>query len=192
MGGYAELPRTQRVPAYLEDSPESLAILAALTDRAIAVREAALDAGEQMRVNTATWGLALWEELTGIETDESLSDAERRRAVTARLCGSGTCNAAMIARLTRALTGYDCAVLEQADQYTFTLRFVGDQTAFVEFPLDSIRAAVEEVKPAHLKFVIAGITWRDIEAAALTWAGLEAQFPYWSDIETKSAVIARD
>ena len=39
---------------------------------------------------------------------------------------------------------------------------------------------VEEVKPAHLRFVIEAITWADIEAAEMTWAMLEEQFDSWA------------
>lgn len=191
MGGYFELPRAQRVPEYHEESPESRTIIAALSDGALAARDAAEDAGAQMRVSTATWGLALWEELTGIETDETRSDEERRTAITARLCGSGTCNAEMIARIARMVTGYEGVVIEQTDQYRFSLSFVGDRLEFAEFDLDAIRAAVEEVKPAHLEFVISRITWGDLDSAGLTWAELEEVMECWGDFDTKTIVKKR-
>lgn len=191
MGEYYDLPRCQRAPEHHEQSTESLAIIVALTDRALAARAAAEDTGAQMRVSTATWGLALWEELTGIETDESRSDEERRKAIIARLCGSGTCNAEMIARIARTVTGYEAVVIEQADKYRFSLSFVGERLEFVEFDLDAIRAAVEEVKPAHLEFVISRITWGDLDDAGMTWAELEKIMECWGDFDTKTIVKER-
>ena len=43
---------------------------------------------------------------------------------------------------------------------------------------------VEEIKPAHLRFVIEAITWADIEAAEMTWAMLEEQFDSWAALES--------
>lgn len=194
MGAYTELPRSQRIPEYLEDSPETLTMVAALTEGAISTVEAAKDAGAQLRVKTATWGLNLWEELTGIETDESRTDEERRAAVIARLTGPGVCNAETIERIGREMTGHECSVTEQAGEYSFTLRFNGTGTkpTFEALPLTAIRAAVEEVKPAHLAFIIPGITWGDIESAELTWAGIETEFTSWGDIESRSTIRAKE
>lgn len=192
MGSYLDLPRAQRAPDYLEQSPESLALLRAITERAMLCREAALDTGAQLRVNTATWGLDLWEELAGIEPDGSLSDAERRRAVTARLEGAGVCTPAVIARIARTVTGYEGLVTEQTARYTFTLRFAGDEPGFAVLPLPALRAAVEEVKPAHLKFVIASVTWGDLAEAALSWGGLPGTFPVWRSFETTSVITKKE
>ncbi len=192
MATYQDLPGTQRVPEHLEADPKSLAIIVALTDQALAARAAVLDAADQAHIATATWGLAWWEDLVGITPAAGATEEERRAAITTKLLGSGTCNAGMISDIAKALTGYEAVVVEQTDEYTFSLYFLGDSSFFASFDLDAIIAAVEEVKPAHLKFVILPVTWGDLETAGLTWEQLEEQFPTWEAFDQKIMVRARE
>lgn len=101
----------------------------------------------------------------------------------AQLCAGGTANAALIESMARALTGYGAKVTENFAEYTFSLRFYGEQAGFIRINAQQLRDAVELIKPAHLEFIISPITWGDLEAAGLTWAEMEAQFPTWGDIE---------
>lgn len=188
---YTDLPKVQRVPAYLEEDRETLAIVSAATDEALAARAALEDWIDQLWISTATWGLELWEELVGIPTDLSLSDGERRGAIVSKLCGAGTCNADMISRMAKALTGCDAVTIEHPAEYTFSLQFIGDTPGFAQFDLDVIRAAVEEVKPAHLQFIITGITWADFHLMQMTWLALESQQTTWYDIHNKIMVQPR-
>lgn len=107
---YQDLPRPQRVPEHLEAEAKSLAIIVALTDQALAARAAVLDAADQAHIATATWGLELWEDLVGIVPETGATDADRRKAITAKLLGAGTCNAGMISDIAKALTGCDAVV----------------------------------------------------------------------------------
>ena len=191
MATYQDLPRTQRVPEHLEADPKSLAVIVALTDQALAARAAVLDAADQAHIQTATWGLALWEDLVGIVPAEGATLEDRRKAVTTKLLGSGTCNAQMVSDIARALTGCDAVVIEQTGEYTFTLGFVGDEPGFIDFDLDTIIAAVEEVKPAHLQFVILGITWRDFHTMGMRWMDLHPMQATWSDIHNKVMIQPR-
>ena len=114
---YQDLPRTQRVPEHLEADGKSLAVIVALTDQALAARAAVLDASDQAHIATATWGLELWEELVGVVPAEGASLEDRRKAVTTKLLGSGTCNAGMVSDIARALTGCGAVVIEQFSAY---------------------------------------------------------------------------
>ena len=57
--------------------------------------------------------------------------------------------------------------------------------------LDTIIAAVEEVKPAHLQFVILGITWRDFHTMGMRWMDLHQMQATWSDIHNKVMIQPR-
>ena len=57
--------------------------------------------------------------------------------------------------------------------------------------LDAIRAAVEEVKPAHLEFIINGITWRDFHTMGMRWMDLHAMEATWADIHNKVMIQPR-
>lgn len=188
---YSDLPRAQRPPSYHEESWQSLAILEAFTDAALKSRAALEDWIDQMWISSATWGLELWEEMVGISTDLNLSDGARRAAVVAKLCGAGTCNAAMISRIAKALTGCDAIAVEHPAEYTFSLTFIGAEPGLHSFNLDAIRAAVEEVKPAHLQFIIAGITWADFHLLQMTWLKLHSEETTWHDIHSKVMVQPR-
>lgn len=189
---YYDLPSTQRVQEHIEASPESMGIIVALTNAALAARAAVLDSTDQLHVQSATWGLSLWEELLAITPAAGASDEARRTAITTKLLGSGTCDAGMIQSIVKQLTGYDCVVVEQTSVYTFSIYFVGDTSEFKDFDLPAILAAVEEVKPAHLKFVITPITWGDLEATGLTWGELALRFPTWGSVELAVTVHERE
>ena len=129
---YQDLPRPQRVPEHLEADAKSLAIIVALTDQALAARAAVLDAADQAHIATATWGLELWEDLVGIVPETGATDADRRKAITAKLLGAGTCNAGMISDIAKALTGCDAVVIEQFSTYQFSLQFIGDEPGLAQ------------------------------------------------------------
>ncbi len=192
MARYDSLPLYERVPDYYMHSPPTAAIIRALTDRALAIRDSMMDAAEQFNVHSATWGLALWEELTGLTPAAGADEQTRRGNIMVRLRGSGTCNAAMISSIAEAITGYGAVVVEHFSEYTFSLILVGDTPGFADIDRQAIIDAVEEVKPAHLKFVIESITWRDFMSMLYTWQMVEDQRLTWRDIETKVMVQRRE
>ena len=128
---YITLPRSQRVEDYLEQG-QSLAIMAAFANAALAMRSAQEDWIDQLWIASATWGLDPWEAMVGIVPAADATLAERRSAVTAKLLGAGTCNAAMISRIAKAITGYDAVVIEYFSKYQFALTFVGDTPGFAD------------------------------------------------------------
>ena len=109
---------------------------------------------------------------------------QRRSEVIAKLCSTGTTTAEMIRAMAEALTGYSAGVTENFGEYSFSLRFYGKQAGFINIDADLLMRTVEEIKPAHLRFVIEPITWGDLEDAELTWAQLEAQFESWAALES--------
>ena len=189
---YEDLPRAQRAPEHLEADSKPRAIIAVLTDPMLAARAAVLDTADQAHIQTATWGLGLWEELVDITPAAGATNEERRSAITSKLLGSGTCNAGMVSDIARALTGCDAVVIEQHSTYQFSLQFIGDEPGLAQFDLDAIRAAVEEVKPAHLEFIILGITWADFDLVNMTWYDLHQMRATWFDIHNKVMIQPRD
>lgn len=192
MARYDDLPLYERVPDYYMQSPPTAAIIRALTDRVLGIRADMLDAAEQFNVHSATWGLKLWEELTGLKPAAGADEQTRKGSVLARLRGSGTCNAAMISSIAEAITGYGAVVVEHFSEYTFSLILVGDTPGFADIDRQAIIDAVEEVKPAHLKFVIESITWRDLMSMLYTWQMVEDQGLTWQDLRTKIMVQRRE
>lgn len=100
---------------------------------------------------TATWGLKYWEQLYGIETDETLEIESRRRAVLSRRRIHGQpMNPARVEEILSELTGTLATVEEDIDDYTFQVSFVNGQFDFVK-----MMEKLDKIKPSHLNYQIA-------------------------------------
>jgi hypothetical protein len=106
------------------------------------------DLKEQLRVDTATWGLALWEDYFGITPGAGQSDFTRREVIKAKMRSAGTTTVALIKTVSEAYTNGEVDVTENNPAYTFTVTFVS--TRGQPPNLDQLKAAIEEIKPAHL------------------------------------------
>lgn len=159
----------------LQQSPEVRAILEAWQQGVDRAGAAVNDALAQMDVNTATWGLDLWEEALGIPVEAEKELAYRRTRVVAKLRGVGTTTAETIRNVAASFSYGEVEVAELPSEYRVTVRFVG----MLGLPpnLDDLKAAIGEVIPAHLEIVY--ITdlkvWNDVkdktwgEMSTLTW-----------------------
>ena len=184
MADLSALSILERLPQRLRARPSTVGVAEPMTELAAAYKEATLDLADQFYVPTATWGLAEWERLVGITPAANQTLEQRRSAVVAKLCSTGTTNAEMIRALAEALTGYGASVTENFGDYSFSLRFYGEENGFINIDADLLVRTVEEVKPAHLRFIIEKIRWGDIETVGMTWADMEARFPTWGDVES--------
>ncbi len=112
--------------------------------------ESGADLREQFFLETATWGLAGWEWMYGIETDVKKSDEERRSAVLARIRGRGTATVEMIRSVSEGFVGGKVAVEEHNDEYFFNIIML--EVIGIPPNIEDLRAVIEEIKPAHLAF----------------------------------------
>ena len=130
------------------------------------------------------WGLALWETAYGIPV-EAAKDAEYRRSrIISKLRGQGTPTAELIRAVAASFANGEVEVVEHNDQYYFAVRFVS--VLGVPPNIDDLKAAVNEIKPAHLNCIyeyvyrqwglfktctwgqLAGRTWKDLREGQLT------------------------
>ena len=175
------LPNRERVPEYHYASEQSKALIDMLEDASLEAKAALEDVMAQFFVDTATWGLTLWEQQVGIETDNSLPLATRRAAIRQKLVASGNTTSEMIRGLAEALTGYEAKV-EVNDDYSFSLSFWGEKNQLATIDVAELKTVVEQIKPAHLRFVIradlesVNMTWKYFEDNPTTWAQLESMF----------------
>ena len=180
-----------RLPRPLRDETYTAVISEALREMGADALTVVRSVEDQLTPATATWGLAAWEEITGITPGVSATLEERRAAVIAQLCSRGTTNAAAIERLAQSLTGYGAAVTENFKDYSFSLTFLGEENGFVAMDLTLLYSSVEIIKPAHLKFIVNHVTWDSLEAVNMTWEQLEQQFETWADLEAAVPVKKR-
>lgn len=135
-------------PAWWRQSPETVAILEALGSEAEALRADLRDLLAQCHVETATWGLALWEQQVGIPTDEGKAIEDRRAAVLSRLRGIGTVTVDMIRRVAESFSTAPVEIVEDAAGYHFDVKFIVNDGRPQD--LSDYAAAINAVKPAHL------------------------------------------
>lgn len=188
--GFEELTERELVPGYHLACAQSRALIETLADASLEAKAALYDVMDQFFVETATWGLDLWEQQVGIETDHSLSQADRRAAIKQSLVASGNTTAEMVRQLAEAITGYEARVIVNQD-YSFSLEFLGEKNELADINVEGLRSVVEQIKPAHLRFVISGVTWGDIESVGLTWQYFETNKMTWAEFESKFCVHAK-
>lgn len=181
------LPKRERVPDYHYACQQSKAIIETLADASREVKAALGDVVDQFFVDTATWGLALWEQQAGIETDASLPLAARRTAVKQKLVAGGNTTAEMVRQLAESITGYEARVILN-DDYSFSLEFLGERNELMDIDVSEIRSVVEQIKPAHLLFIISSLIWEDMESIGLVWQWFEDSPMAWAELEAKFCV----
>ena len=140
------------IPERLRKIPELMAVIGAEDPEARAAYDATVDFLAQLNVDTATWGLDLWEFEYGIQTDASKSLDARRTALKAKMRGAATTTAAQIRRIVNAYTGNDnCKVAEYPREYLVGVSYTLDPSA--QERIDACRASLREALPAHLGLV---------------------------------------
>lgn len=156
-------------PKWWQASPETLAIWQAEDTEAAALRAHWRDILDQCNVETATWGLALWERQLDLPTDSGLPDDLRRSKILAKLRGVGTVTPAMIRAVAESFSEYPVELEEQPRAYHFTIRYIG--VPDIDHPQGLIDS-INQLKPAHLTF---GIAHRVIQPRAVSVAAVSRQ-----------------
>ena len=127
------------------------------------------DLNNNLYIKTATWGLDLFEEELGLTTDKSISYEERRERILAKKRGNGTTTKAMIKNTAEAFSGGEVEVIENFNDYSFVVKFVGVKG--IPKNLTLFKNMIEEIKPAHLNYELAFTytVWNMVMAADNTW-----------------------
>lgn len=146
---------------------------------------------KQFFVETATWSLYLWENKYGIVVDESKPLADRRAAIRDKMTAAGNTTAEMVRQLAMALTGYEARVVVHSADYSFSLEFLGEENTLADIDVSQVRKMVEQIKPAHLQFIISGLTWNDIESVCLTWQWFDDTPVFWAEFESKFCIHSK-
>lgn len=140
---------------------------------------------EQLQPQTASgWGLAMWETAYGIPVDVTKDLEFRRTRLLSKLRGQGTPTAELVRAVAASFANGEVDVIEHNDQYYFVVKFVS--VLGVPPNIDDLTAAINEIKPAHLRYIyeytyrqwgllrpytwgaLAGRTWKDLREGQLT------------------------
>ena len=140
------------------------------------------DLSKNLYVKTATWGLDLFEEELGLVTDKSISYEERRERILAKKRGNGTTTKAMIKNTAEAFSGGEVEVIEDFNDYSFVVKFVGIKG--IPKNLTLFKNMIEEIKPAHLNYELAFTytVWNMVMATDNTWSDFNSKT--WVELMT--------
>lgn len=103
----------------------------------------------QLNPNTATWGLALWEEALGLPADEPIPYGSRRIRVIARLRGMGTTTPARLQSVLETFCpGCDVSVVEHFQEYVVEIKLRMIAHGVDDMP--GLKTMLKLIMPAHL------------------------------------------
>lgn len=133
------------------------------------------DVKRQRFVDSATWGLALWEKDYGLLVDPEKSDAFRRERLKAKARGNGTTTKQAIINMASAFAGGEAEIQEYPQDSRFVVKFTGVKG--IPANMQDLTASIEEIKPAHLACdyaytynwwnALQGKVWNDLRP--MTW-----------------------
>lgn len=143
-------PLKEQLPENYMGSPETCAIEDAIEPEVIGVWDAQGSLMDQLFVDTATWGLDLWERDYGLETDKSKPDDFRRSRIISKIRSQGTATKEMIKNAAESFSGGETEIIEYPSEHRFEVKFSG--TVGTPPNMDDLTEAIEDIKPAHLAY----------------------------------------
>ena len=141
-----------RLPRYYQDSPQVSELERVLGEQAGALRVSESDTLAQLWVDTATWGLDLWEQALGLPAGRTMEETRRRARVLAKVKGTGSTTVERLMGIAAAFSTSAVEIVERFDQYRFEIWYT-ETIGPIQSPED-LAAIVNELKPAHLAWEV--------------------------------------
>ncbi len=160
------------LPDFYANSSQVLEIQGAFEHWSEALSAAKEDLFLQFNVESATWGLTIWEKALGLEIDVTKPYGYRRTRIMSKLRGSGTTTKAMINNVAESFSNGVVTVLEHSSENRFEIKFTG--TLGIPPNMDDLTAALEEIKPAHLAYSYVYVYRLHSQLSAYTHAQLSS------------------
>lgn len=140
------------------------------------------DVEKQLYVDSATWGLDIWEDTYNIPTNLNATYEDRREVIKAKTRGQGTITPQMLKKTAEAFSGGEVDIIEHPEDDYFIIKFIGvkgiprNMAGFIDM--------LEDIKPAHLEYDIqySYTVWNVIEDKKTSWTG--AKTNTWSQLKT--------
>lgn len=169
-------------PKYYEDSKVVREITKVDAEELELLYERITDVFRQYFIETATWGLKMWEEMFDIRTDESKTYEERRGVIKSELRRYGTATIPMIKNVAESYLNGEVELTEQNSVYNVHVKFAGKRG--VPTNLQDIKNAIRAVTPAHLglTYEFTYVVWNEIESQKYTWNTVGSMT--WNSLES--------
>jgi len=136
------------LPPYYASSKIMQAIMQAEGLEFDALNLALSDILNQFFVETATWGLDIWEKMLGIPTVPGKPDEQRRSLIISKIRGIGTVNVALMHNVASSYVYGTIEIIDNPATYSFTVKFC--DVRGVPPNIEDLKAVIETIKPAHL------------------------------------------
>lgn len=173
------------VPLFLREAKAYKGIINAQGPEFDTIRTNMADILSQFYVETATgWGLDLWEQMLKLSSYAGKSDDQRRSRIISKLRGMGTVNVSLIKNVAESYVYGTVNVTEDAANYSFAVTFIDSRG--IPPNLDDVKAALEEIKPAHLavSYLFTYLRWDELDTTPHTWDDVDTRAMTWDTFET--------
>lgn len=140
----------EQYPTFWRASPETMSLWSAFDAETVDLRWDLQDLIAQCFIETATWGLVLWERDLGLPTEDGKDLNSRRARSKAKLRSTGTVDIPMIKNVAESYVNGEVEIAVQPNAYHFDVIFVGIRG--IPPNMDDLTAAIEEIRPAHLTY----------------------------------------
>ncbi|MEK3733687.1 MULTISPECIES: YmfQ family protein [Paenibacillus] len=122
---------------------------------------------DQYYPETATWSLSRYEQDLNIPVHLSKPLEQRRSVVISKMRGSGKVSASMLKNVAQAYERGSIEVTVQPAEYKVTIHF--RDTVGLPPNLGDLKAAMEEIKPAHMmvEYALRYLTIAEVESMTL-------------------------
>ncbi|ERT59347.1 putative phage tail protein [Megasphaera vaginalis (ex Srinivasan et al. 2021)] len=157
------------LPAFVKKDPTMMILLDTYSWEHEKMRLVIVDVLQQFFVETATWGLGLWERYLGIAINDDDTIGIRRDRIMLKLCGTGTSTLSAMEKIVNTYgSGY---IVEYNNQYYFNIYISTNKKR----DLQEMRRQIMLYKPAHLGVSIyLGYSWD----GRISFDGM---YKYWSE-----------
>jgi uncharacterized protein YmfQ (DUF2313 family) len=173
----------EALPDLYEEVYEARVLMAAEGQEIDDIATNIADALDQAYVDRATWGLAYWEQVLGIQTDTAKPYDQRRSVIKSKVRGTGTVTVTLLKRVAEAYDNGEVEVIQDNPNYEVKIKFVSNHG--VPANLNDIEKALSDIIPAHLAiiFEFTYMTWGALDAKVLLWGSLSVNNYTWDQFE---------
>ncbi|CAI6082007.1 hypothetical protein PAECIP112173_03399 [Paenibacillus sp. JJ-100] len=125
------------------------------------------DALQQFYPESATWALDRYEQDLQIPINRAKPDDQRRSVIISKMRGSGKVSGSMLKNVAQAYESGSIYVSLDASEYRILIRFT--DTLGLPPNLDDLKAAIEDIKPAHMtvEYRLRYLTIAEVESMTL-------------------------
>ncbi|MFC9706981.1 putative phage tail protein [Paenibacillus sp. NPDC056933] len=122
---------------------------------------------DQFYPESATWALDRYERDLQIPTNQAKPNDQRRSVIISKMRGSGKVSGSMLKNVAQAYESGGIEVAVDSGEYRIMIRFV--DTYGLPPNLDDLKAAIEDIKPAHMtvEYRLRYLTIAEVESMTL-------------------------